>query len=274
MAVTIFKWWSSAGEERIVEFDAVEMEAPTLESAITEYPIESGANLVDHIRLRPVQLRITAVVTNNPARDSVRRSAAMDGIVPQKTRELVVREDASSSMSNPDTKWGWQMPSSVSGYQIKRTVKYQVEGAWYTRADSIQRVQNIYLDLQTALEQAREFTVISETLGEFNQMLIRSVRTERDARAGNSLRLQIEMQQLRYATLLRRNVSGRLPAPVEKRSKPKAKLGTKPAPKADAQTERAAQDHASSLRDLLNGGSTWATEGQAGLSVEPTMSVP
>jgi hypothetical protein len=51
-----------------IELDASLSENHSLDSEITQFPVEGGADISDHIRIKPRQLTITGVVTNHPIR--------------------------------------------------------------------------------------------------------------------------------------------------------------------------------------------------------------
>jgi hypothetical protein len=49
-----------------LELDAVLSEQHDFESEVTEHPVESGANVSDHIRNKPATLKLECVVSNTP----------------------------------------------------------------------------------------------------------------------------------------------------------------------------------------------------------------
>lgn len=61
-----------------LELDAALSETQTFESEVSEHPVEVGANVVDHIRPKPVVLRVDGVVTNTPTTPVQVRRAAND----------------------------------------------------------------------------------------------------------------------------------------------------------------------------------------------------
>jgi hypothetical protein len=229
--------WSTGEAVTTVDFDAVEAEAPSHEVAITEYPIELGASLIDYVRPRPVTLRLTGIVSNSPSRTGL---SHMDGFQP------VANYAVRARVPVIDVPPSANLPTSVAGVPLSReiTILTQVR-TWSTNPDGngrtdarIQRVENVYAALKQAMNEAREMTVVTDLLGEFDRMLMRSLRTQRDARSGNSLRLEMELQQVAYADLLRRDVSALIPKkPVEPRSEPPQEEGKKEPGDADAATE-------------------------------------
>ncbi len=50
----------------LLVFDVVESEEVTFDADVTEHPVERGADLTDHKRLKPVGIRLTADLANTP----------------------------------------------------------------------------------------------------------------------------------------------------------------------------------------------------------------
>jgi hypothetical protein len=60
--------------------DAAISERESLESEVTEYPVESGAVITDHVRNRPLMLDMEFVVSDTPIGEAA--AARADGVVP------------------------------------------------------------------------------------------------------------------------------------------------------------------------------------------------
>lgn len=54
------------GPGSVLQFDVLSSEDITLESEITEYPVEKGCKPVDHIRPKPDGVHVEGVITNTP----------------------------------------------------------------------------------------------------------------------------------------------------------------------------------------------------------------
>jgi hypothetical protein len=242
MARTVLRWASGTGSG-LMEFDAVEMEAPAHTVELTSYPVELGASLTDHVRAKPVTLNMTVVVSNSPARE--KGLTHMDGLAAGNFYAIQVRQPL---LNVPPSA---QMPTSVAGVQLSKTVTAIATvrtwaGAYEPsetgmRAPEIRRVQNIYAELRQAMYEAREFIVATDMLGDFDRMLLRSVQTRRDGQSGSTMRLELEFQQVLYAELSTRDVSRLLPVPKkpsEPRSQPPTDEGKKTPEEADPATKR------------------------------------
>jgi hypothetical protein len=235
--------WKSDTAGRLYEFDAVVNEAPTHEVALTDYPIELGANLVDHIRPKPVQLRLTAWVSNAPARAG--GLTHLDGMVPGREMSVYVRQPLLNAPPSA------QLPTSIAGNQLTRGVPVTASVRTWAAQDGsdLHRVEKIYAELRDSMSQAREFSIAIDLLGEFEHMVMRSLRTERDGKSGNSLKLDMEFQQVTYASLFRDDVSGLLPKPKQPRSKPAVDAGKAAEKEADPKTQEATETLAHRVGD-------------------------
>lgn len=243
---TVMRWDSG-----IFDFDAVEIEAPSHEAQVSTYPIEMGADLVDHVRLMPVTLRLTVWLSNNPSSatlapqtDTAQRYGTVRFIPPRGMDDMHASDRATIYVKQPVTRAppSAQLPTSVAGVPLVERVPVQaIVRTWEPSGQRVSRVQNVYAELQRSMREAREFTVASDLLGEFDRMLLRSMRTDRDGRTGNALRLDLELTQVNYAELIRRDVGHRLPKkPKELRSQPPKDDGKKAPQKPDKQTEQKA----------------------------------
>ncbi len=68
--------------------DCTVTETHTATSTVTEHPVESGANITDHIRPDPVQLSITGIVSDTPIGSrQVQRSIDIGGASVQITQQ-------------------------------------------------------------------------------------------------------------------------------------------------------------------------------------------
>lgn len=218
--------WQTAGQRGVMEFDAVTMESPSFEVAVSEYPIELGANLTDHIRHKPVELNMTVHVSNSPARvNSVAGRGPGLGYMGDSapTRDLVLQVKQPIINTPPSA----QLPTSIAGVQLTQRVPVRaVVRMWEPRGQVVMRVKNVLDELRTGMYQAREYTIVSDLLGDFSGMLLRSIHTKRDGSSGSALSFELQFRQVFFATLSRRDVSHLLPKkPTKARSEPKKDAG-------------------------------------------------
>lgn len=220
---TIMKW--DGGQ---IEFDAVEVEEMTHDAVVTEYPVETGAMLVDHVRVLPLTLKLSAIVTNDPAREkgtkqSVPHWSHMDGLDPRRGAEIKILMPL---IPGPPSA---QLPTSIAGLQLTRETKVRAQvRVWGDGTVAVRRVTNVYAELLNAQAEARLFSVLSE-VGRWDAMIIRSVHARREGALGlRTLRFDIEMRKLVTAFMSERDVSDLLAKPVEptkEKSKPPKDAG-------------------------------------------------
>jgi hypothetical protein len=171
----------------------------------------------------------------------------MEGVTPLRDMTVYVREPI---IATPPSA---QLPTSVAGFPLTRTVPVQASvRTWAPEGFKIQRVQNVYGLLVKSMNEAREFTVSTDLLGDFDRMLVKSVSTERTGQTGNGLKLEIELQQVFYAELVRRDVSHLFKTkPKHKASEPVKDEGKKEPEVTDKQTDTHLQTLWSLGGDLL-----------------------
>jgi hypothetical protein len=243
---TVMRW-----ESGVFDFDAVEMESPAHEATVSEYPIERGSVITDHVRLKAVTLRMVVWLSNNPSsvnlaqiNDTAARYGSVRQLAPRGMDDMTASDRHTIYVKQPkiNTPPSAQLPTSVAGVPlVERVPVTAVVRTWEPSGQRVLRVQNVFAELLRSMKEARLFTVVSDLYGEYDQMLIRAIRTDRDARTGNAMRLDLDLAQVTFAELLRRNVSARMPKkppkPKEQRSKPKEDEGKKTPVEADTKTK-------------------------------------
>lgn len=238
--------WTDNGVTFTMDFDAVESEAPTHAVQITQYPIELGAKLTDFVRPEVVTLRLTTFISNAPSRTGL---SHMDGMQASDRLSIRVRQPIINTPVSA------QLPTSVAGVALTKEVTVlAVVRTWLPNGQKVQRVERIYDELKRAMYEAREFTVVSELLGDFDRMLIKSLSTTRASDSGNAMRLDIELQQIAYGQLYARDVGKLLPKkPVKKQSAPPVDAGKQtPEEPVDPAVQRSfAKQFGDLIEDLL-----------------------
>ena len=85
-----------------VAIDCTVTETHTATATVTEHPVESGANITDHIRPEPVQLSITGIVSDTPiGSKQIQRAIEAGGTTVQVTQQ----EAPSSATGFGRTAW-------------------------------------------------------------------------------------------------------------------------------------------------------------------------
>ena len=116
---TVMRW-----ESGVFDFDAVEMESPTYDAQVSEYPIERGAVITDHVRLKAVTLRMVVWLSNNPSsvklapiEDAAARYGSVRQLAPRGMDELTPSDKQTIYVKKPiiDTPVSAQLPTSIAG---------------------------------------------------------------------------------------------------------------------------------------------------------------
>lgn len=66
---TWLSWLDDNNEAQSLYFDLVLQDEPVHSSEVTKYPVEQGANVADHVRVNPLTLSASFVVSNTPIDD-------------------------------------------------------------------------------------------------------------------------------------------------------------------------------------------------------------
>jgi hypothetical protein len=186
-----------------MSFDAVVREQPSHGVEVTQYPVELGASLIDHIRPKPVTMQLQVVVTNSPARRY--GLSHLDGIRALEKETVQIRQPIFNAP--PEL----QVPTSVTGIPLTRTVPVEVQvRTWSYGETHLRRVENILAELKQAMHEARAFSIECDLLGGYQSMLLTDISTQRDGDSGNSLKLDLAFTQVLFAEFETRNVSALL----------------------------------------------------------------
>ena len=104
MAVSILQPLATLGSSivdvngnTVFSLDATTNESHDNTAEITDFPVEDGSNVTDHVRVKPFQLTVTGIVTNTPTDpesvavvESLAGEASQETVV-QQTYELMLR---------------------------------------------------------------------------------------------------------------------------------------------------------------------------------------
>lgn len=187
MTRTVLRW-----SDGTIDFDAVEIEAYDLDAQITKYPVELGASLADHIIVEPTAVRLTVIISNDPSREGL---SHLDGAAPSRGVDIAVRKTVPGPVD------------SVAGIQLARdsVVRADVR-VWGANGGKVQRVQNVFAELVRARRDGRVFTIATE-IGDFDGMLLKSIRKQRTATNARAPKYDLEFQEFLASVLERREIT-------------------------------------------------------------------
>lgn len=244
MATLIYWQDPSTGALATIRLDAVLSESPEDSLAITDHPVEQGANVVDHAREEPTRLSIEGIVSTiaNPAIDRDTGLQVMELSVPVRrgggtqTIELHPPQPpiTPSVTGLVRAGIGALVGNSITGQFSAETRP----GSETIRVQTLQqnsprnRVRDVY-DALLAAQSQRLLVTINTRDREFPDMMIERVAKPRSVENGSSSQFQIDFKRIRIASS--KTVSA--PKPAETRGKGAVNKGaqaTKPASAAAA----------------------------------------
>ncbi len=203
---------SASNAEHTLVFDAVLSESHEGTSVLTEHAVESGAPISDHKRANPARLTIEALVTNTPL---LAPPASGYGEGPAVTAEVRKDEDVKANV--------------------------------VIFSASFDRLADVETTLRRLRLEATPVTV-STRVRTYEQVQVVSVTCPREPEDGDSLRFQIEFQEVRVAQS--RTVDA--PRPREPRGRRRTDAGDQEASTQETQrtsTLQRAQDEYNAQRE-------------------------
>ena len=97
-------WLDDANEAQSLYFDLAFSYGAEHSSEVTTHPVEAGANIADHVRVKPLQIKLEVLVTNSPIAD-----------LPDGSRQGKV---VSTTLSYPTTLAASYGPKTLNSYQF------------------------------------------------------------------------------------------------------------------------------------------------------------
>lgn len=171
-----------------VQFDLLISESHSIEAQVTQHPLENGAVVSDHVRILPRKGSLVGFVTNHPLKPPSEP-------LPEWFMEKV------SALGNPG------ILESLSRTFGGLANSLGVGSKGLTDADfanlprlTTNRALNTW-DLLKRLVEAKEPVTISTGMEKPENVIVTKVSTSHDKQDGESLRFQVEFQQITIVTL-------------------------------------------------------------------------
>jgi hypothetical protein len=180
-----------SGPDTVVVFDAVLRETHEGEVEVTEHPVETGADIADHARVKLSKLTLEVFITNHPIDEGAQFNS--DGAT-AKFGPLSVEYEANVSLPI-----GIPMAASVMGafgldkHKQKETINV------LQSSQPFDRVSHVY----TVLEQIRtkaELVSVLTPLRLYENILITHVTAPREAGHPYALSITVECKPMRFVT--------------------------------------------------------------------------
>lgn len=195
------------GKTGAIVLDALIREDYTAEAEPTTHPVEDGADVTDHVILRPRTLQIEGVVTETP----------LDGLVDSLVNAGI--QTVTSSIGQAISKkvgggaFGASATSKLSGLAGK-TLAGLIKGPADNRL-------NLVLQELRAVRDSRQPVTIVTGLTQYDSFILKSFTVSRDQTTGKSIRVSLAFQELLKATAK----TIRVPVPKVKSALPKVERG-------------------------------------------------
>jgi hypothetical protein len=165
-------WIDDANEAQNLYFDLAFSYGSEHSSEITTHPVESGANIADHVRVKPLQIKLDVLITNTPIAD-----------LPDGSRHGKV---ASTKLTYPTAEAAAQGPKTLNSYQFS--------------GPNPDYVNDTYTKLWF-LHDSHQLLSVTTPIKLYSNLVITSVKFMRDDQAsGDAGRFSIELEQLTIVT--------------------------------------------------------------------------
>jgi hypothetical protein len=211
---TLFTWKDDSGATESARFDIITSEGHEAIMAITDHPVEEGANVVDHARAEPVKISIEAYVSNkpifsNPDVEKTHNYETVDLDIPEKTGGAPIFTPGGLTQG---------VTAGIGGLFGEPQNR-----ALVLRASSpVDRVHDLYSKLKAAQLARRQITIETK-LDVYVDMLIERLAVPRTPEDGNGAVFQMDLRQVRFV----KSETVQAPEPTEKRGAVKASKGSK-----------------------------------------------
>lgn len=204
-----------------IKFDLEISEHHSLESQVTEHPIEDGSTVSDHVRIMPRKGSLVGLVTNHPL-DKIKEP------LPAEFNERL------SQIGNPG--FFKSLAMQYSREIVAPLTDADFAGLTKLTPGEDNRARNAW-ELFKELVAAKLPVTIMTGVEKYADVIVTKVSTDRDSGTGDSLRFTVEFQEIRFVTLTEVEITtatnAPLPSiPVAKASKGKVGGKQTTAPKA------------------------------------------
>jgi hypothetical protein len=159
-------------DNTVLEFEASLKETHSQTSTPTKFPIENGRNISDHMILEPLELSMTAIITDNPI-------SSLAGLATEAATTLtskltppigtIALGAGLGGLSLFKSIVGGSSSPSVAAYQQLK--KMQEAGEPFTVLTSLERYKNMVINSVSVPREAQEGNCITFTIG-LTQLII------------------------------------------------------------------------------------------------------
>jgi hypothetical protein len=176
-----------------IYFDVVEQETVERDAEITQHPVEQGANIADHYRVKLNSVKLDVFVSQEPLDPSLH--AGGFGAFNVQTLALPSYPDV-PLLSNVATILANPVGSVIRGLRTPPTSVNVNALQWSTPFDSLTDLLNMLESLRT---NSTLFDVVTKSWY-YASFLLGAVTTKRDAKTGTGTQITLECKQVRLVT--------------------------------------------------------------------------
>lgn len=200
-----------------ISFDLLISENLTLESEVTNHPIETGANVSDHVRNLPRKGSLVGLVTNHP----------LDALT-----TLVVDPLPRAFLDKVGSLGGTflQNVAALNPLTALLAPRPTMSESDYSILTQPQNRALNTLQLFKQLRDAKQPVIISTGLDKYQDVIVTKVSTSRDKDTGDALKFSVEFTEIEFRTLSTVEVTTTtqpIPASGQKPKVSKGKVGGK-----------------------------------------------
>jgi hypothetical protein len=232
---TVLTWEDDAGATVVCEFDVVEIESHEALNEITEYPVEEGSDVADHVRPVAPRLTIEGYVSNKP----MWSNPGVDSLA--SFRQVVLHYPPAPDRLNLSI--GQAITGAIGSLTGAATLPKTAQALAFD--GFVNRVREIADKLEDARAKARRIRVVT-TLREYENMIMEREAEPRAVEDGSGVTFQVDLKQIRTVT----SEVVAAPIPAEARGALSVATGSKAGQEATDQDKKREK-----LRSLLKQGS-------------------
>lgn len=248
-------WELPSGSFAVIEYDAVTSENHNTDAAITDHPVEVGANITDHVRTEPTRVSQEIIITNTPVNEGTVTDMVQVGLILLTKTQVQLETKGRARVGSATVSRGFVQPFRGPGLpRIHDTPRATASDTMdvstgtsisvlegFSTADRVRAVYEALIELQAS---GQPLTLVTD-LKEYEDVLIKSIGVPRTASA--SIRVQLEFKKVRFVSTQSTEVTRK--KPKEKRAADAAVAAVPTASYADANDEERGSSIA--RRDIL-----------------------
>jgi hypothetical protein len=222
-----------------VWIDVSVREGHELQAEVTEHPVESGANVADHIRPLPAAISIEGIVTNHPI--ELPRSHAGTARASSASIEVEGEPSMGALSMVPGVDQGVALLGALK-LDVRSKVAFAAMALHFT--EPFDRVSAVHAALVSIVERRQLVTIVTGLMT-YDNVALTSLSIERSGAVGRD---KLEFSASGRVLRIVRSQTAKLPDPVDARGKPGKSRGKQPTAKVDPAT--LTDDNASALSKL------------------------